>query len=88
MSESLYEEARDIDSAQDDPDRHTGGKFQLYIHTGNAAFDPDPAPELARLLRATAAFIDAGASFDMFQTIRDINGNDVGRFALKRAAHA
>ena len=58
-------------------------KFQLYIGTDNAAFEPDPSQELATLLRKVAAKIESGEDYSMFQTIHDTNGNDVGRFALK-----
>lgn len=67
--------------------RHT---FTVKIACDNAAFceDDDPtyrsaAPELARILREIADQIDAGRRYDFFQTIRDVNGNDVGRYALK-----
>jgi hypothetical protein len=46
---------------------------------------PAAAPEVARILRAIAGQLDAaGAVPTMYQTIRDINGNDVGRYAAKR----
>jgi hypothetical protein len=58
-------------------------KFMVNIHTDNEAFDYDPSQELARLLRKIADELDAGGDYAMFQTIRDINGNDVGAYALK-----
>jgi hypothetical protein len=57
--------------------------FRLNVHTDNAAFDPDPAPELARILRAAAERIESGEYIGHYLTILDVNGNDVGRFALK-----
>lgn len=59
---------------------------------GNAAFvyaDEDypthesAAPEIARILREVAARIESGCAYHKCVTIRDANGNDVGRFALK-----
>lgn len=61
----------------------TEGKFQLYVHTDNAAFD-DQATELARILRLVADKIEQGEDYSMFRTIFDVNGNDVGRWALRR----
>lgn len=57
--------------------------FRLYIQTDSAAFDGDPAPELARILRAIAERIEAGEELSHYLTIFDANGNDVGRYALK-----
>jgi hypothetical protein len=64
--------------------------FKLNIDCGNAAFcDADyptyqsAAPELARILRKIADDIENGAQYDFFQTIHDVNGNDVGRYAIK-----
>ena len=64
--------------------------FKLTIDTDNAAFDEDgghPAPreqEVARILRAIADDLATGTDdFAMYRTLRDINGNDVGRAAFK-----
>jgi hypothetical protein len=58
--------------------------FRLYIRTGNDAFADNPAPELARILRSIADKIETeGEAPWAYQTVRDINGNDVGRYALK-----
>lgn len=84
-------------------------RFQLTIDCTNAAFDPNPAPELARLLRTVADRLDSvalatspagrvlqepyqrldytdrrGGWLGHYQTVRDINGNDVGRYAVKQ----
>lgn len=65
-------------------------KFNLTINCNNAAFcegdEPttqSAGPEIARILRQVARQIENGAPFDYFQTIRDLNGNDVGRYAMK-----
>lgn len=52
-------------------------RFTLTIDTDNAAFDPDPAPEVARILRQTADRVEAGVTSG---AARDINGNRVGTF--------
>jgi hypothetical protein len=62
-------------------------KFQLHVNTDNAAFEDDPAPELVRILRAVADRIESGDEYQMFRTIHDSNGNDVGRFALKHESY-
>lgn len=67
--------------------------FTVKIDTDGAAFHredddtPDPGAELARILRVIADRVEREhpVEYDMFQTILDINGNDVGRFALKPA---
>jgi hypothetical protein len=61
-------------------------EFRLHVTCDNDAFDPDPYAELARILRETAARLETDRdACRWFQTIRDCNGNDVGRFALKPA---
>ncbi len=68
-------------------------QFTIKIDCSNDAFmgprDTHPtyesaAPELARILREIADQIEGGVDYGWLQTIRDINGNDVGRYALKR----
>ncbi len=67
-------------------------KFTVSIDCGNAAFTAPyaddvttetAAPELARILREIADQIEGGARYAWYQTVRDVNGNDVGRYALK-----
>lgn len=65
-------------------------KFMVNISCNNAVFSntgdanyQSAAPELARILRVIADQIENGAPYDFFQTIRDVNGNDVGRYAIK-----
>jgi hypothetical protein len=59
--------------------------FTLKVDTESAAFDDNPTPELVRILRSIADAIEKGREYDMYQTILDVNGNDVGRYALKPA---
>jgi len=49
----------------------------ITIDTANAAFDPDPAPELARILATIAGRVADGCRYDD-QPIHDANGNRVG----------
>jgi hypothetical protein len=58
-------------------------KFTVQIRCNNAAFDPDPAPEVARILREISDKINREGLSGFFETIRDVNGNDVGAFAIK-----
>ncbi len=62
--------------------------FRVNINTENDAFQPDPRPELAVILRKiaddlTAGFMRGDDDYRWYQTIFDGNGNDVGRYALK-----
>lgn len=57
--------------------------LNLYIRTDSDAFQPDPAPELARLLRAVADRIEAEGAPSMYLSIHDAGGVSVGRYALK-----
>jgi hypothetical protein len=63
-------------------------RFAINMTCIGAAFEPDPAPELARILRAIAVQLEVGACDQSrwlgrtWKTIRDGNGNAVGRFRL------
>lgn len=65
--------------------------FTVKIDCGNAAFCEhdyptylSAGPELARILRQIADRVEGGSiDYSWFQTIHDINDNDVGRYALK-----
>lgn len=60
--------------------------FKLEVTCDNDAFEPEPWEELARILREAADKLEREReACKWFQTVRDINGNDVGRFALKHA---
>jgi|6_EtaG_2_1085325.scaffolds.fasta_scaffold04235_7 DNA-directed RNA polymerase subunit M/transcription elongation factor TFIIS len=53
--------------------------FKLTIETDNAAFDPYPEMETARILRVIAEQIEGAANAG---AAVDINGNRVGSFTL------
>lgn len=58
--------------------------FSLEIECDNAAFDPNPAAELARILSTCAVRLDGvreGEGFDWL--VFDINGNRVGTMRLE-----
>jgi hypothetical protein len=59
--------------------------FTIHIDLENAAFEPEAAPEVARILRDIATKLDSHDGYDKYQTVFDVNGNDVGRFRLPRA---
>ncbi len=61
-------------------------RFVVNLSTDNAAFEDDS--ELPRILRKIAADIEADPTRAWyFQTIFDVNGNDVGRYALKPSSY-
>lgn len=51
--------------------------YTITIHTDGAAFDPDPGPEVARILIDLADRIAGPLALDA-RTLRDYNGNTVG----------
>lgn len=55
-------------------------KFVVEVDIENAAFDPDPVPELARLLRYAADAVEVSHAYGV---LSDINGNKVGEFRLE-----
>jgi len=59
--------------------------FRVTIDTDNDAFDyPNSRnAETARILRSIADRLDKGEAFEFYETLFDINGNDVGRAAFK-----
>lgn len=61
--------------------------FTLTIRTENDAFGEDAetrAYEVARILREIARKLEAGDDdFGHYRTLRDSNGNDVGRARLR-----
>jgi hypothetical protein len=63
--------------------------FQFFANVGNAAFDGEGrGPEIVRLLRDAADRIEREGVPWGFQTLRDVNGNDVGRFGPARMTFA
>lgn len=54
--------------------------FRLEIECENAAFDANPLPEIARILREAADRVDRASA--AAGNLRDSNGNKVGRFEL------
>ena len=59
--------------------------FTLKFDTDNAAFDDDRAGEIVRVLHSVASRIEADGLSGFYETVRDVNGNDIGRFALKNS---
>jgi len=59
--------------------------FKLYIDLENDAFQPEASREIACILRLIAEKINNRTDEDLskYKTIFDINGNDVGRYAIK-----
>ena len=55
--------------------------FTVTIDTGNAAYDPDPAPELVHNLRIIAERI--GFTGKTSGVIHDTNGSRVGFYELE-----
>ena len=53
----------------------TDGRNVASLPLNNAAFEFDPRPELARILREVADKIESGANGG---TMRDVNGNRIG----------
>ena len=54
--------------------------LKLFIETDNAAFDDQPATELARILRDLAARIESDP--ESYIVLRDVNGNKVGECTI------
>lgn len=53
--------------------------FKLEFDTDNAAFAPEPQPEICSILREVAELIEGGC---LSNFVRDTNGNRVGRFSI------
>jgi hypothetical protein len=54
-------------------------QITITINTDNAAFNGDPAPEVARILYAFAHQLSDGLMNLAPRKLRDINGNTVGQ---------
>ncbi len=60
--------------------------FEVKFDTGNAAFsDGCLEIEIARVLRSIASRVEDVGCTGCYETILDVNGNDVGRFKLGRS---
>lgn len=59
--------------------------FTLKFDTDNAAFDDDRDGEIVRILHSVASRIEANGLSGFYETVRDVNGNDIGRFSLKNS---
>jgi hypothetical protein len=57
-------------------------KFTLEIQCDNAAFENDPAKEVARILREVAKQVGAYPAFPSVCKARDLNGNTVGTYGF------
>lgn len=55
-------------------------RFELSLKTGNAAFEDQPASEIARIIKDAAERIENG---EFEGNLYDINGNRVGCFFVK-----
>ncbi len=55
----------------------------ITIRTENTAFDPDPVPELARLLQRTTAMMELESDSHYWcDRLYDVNGNYVGEITI------
>jgi len=72
---------RNQDCLQMRPRKPSTKTFAFVLQLGNAAFDPDPAPEIARLLRDAADRVEAGWTGEHTAgALKDSNGNTVGTY--------
>lgn len=64
-------------------------KFFVQFAINNAAFDENPAREVADVLRQIANSIESADSVpEYFTNCRDSNGNTVGTYAAKPDSYA
>jgi hypothetical protein len=56
--------------------------FTLKIKCDNAAFDPEPGIELARILRTIADRVESEGTTELRGRAMDSNGNSVGEYKL------
>ena len=56
--------------------------FTLKIECDNAAFERDPAKEVARILKEVAKQVGAYPAFPGVGKVRDVNGNSVGTYGF------
>lgn len=61
-------------------------KFVLYIDVENAAFDVEPQFEVGRIMQDLSEKFTNGEPLpDKYRNLYDINGNIVGKYAIKRS---
>lgn len=58
--------------------------FTIKLDTDNEAFGDRPEDEIARILRGIAETLETHDCTGVHETIRDSNGNAVGRFKLTK----
>jgi hypothetical protein len=58
--------------------------FTVVIECENEAFEDDPGPEIARILRWIATALEDGGPLEEWETIHDLNDNPVGHYGLTR----
>lgn len=58
-------------------------KLKIEIETDNDAFEPNGGSEAARILRDVADRIDGADVCDIGFSVRDINGNRVGKVSVE-----
>lgn len=57
-------------------------KFVLSINCDNDAFQPEPLPEIAAILRRLASKLEQDGTTGLYENISDANGNIVGTYKL------
>jgi len=60
-------------------------KIEITIETGNAAFDDEPATEIARILRKLADRFERDGALPDGLPLQDANGNTCGRVWIQPA---
>ena len=65
---------------------YSSAKFVVVFRTANDAFFPTPYAEISRILREIADNIDQ--SEILSGNIRDLNGNKIGTYSVKRETGA
>ena len=59
-------------------------QITIRISTANAAFDPEPLLEVARILRRLADSMEATPQGPILGRLADINGKAVGEVRVRR----
>ena len=61
-------------------------RFTLEIELENAAFHPEPEPEVGRILRRLADIYRRGRPLDAPKPVTDIHGNRVGTARIEEVS--